>query len=60
MQDRQLLPRDEARRIVMRRLRRGNQLEALVRAVITRGASDDTVEVLRVALRLHERLPSAA
>ena len=44
----------------MRRLRRGNQLEALVGAVVSGGASDDPVEVLRVALCFHEGLPSAA
>jgi hypothetical protein len=60
MQNRQLLPRNETRRIMMGRLRRANQLKALVGPVVSRSASDDTVEVLRIALCLHERLASAA
>ena len=60
MQHRELLRRDEARRVVMRRLRRVNQLEALVGPVVAGRAGDDAVEILREALRFHERLPAAA
>ena len=60
MQDCQLLRRDEACRILMRGLRRGNELEALVRPVVSRGASDDAIEILWIALGFHEGLPSAA
>ena len=60
MQHRKLLPGNQAGRILVRGLRRGDELQAFGGAIVAGIARDDALEILGIALRLHERLPAAA
>ena len=60
VQRRKLRGGDEAGGVLVRRLDHLDRLERRVGSVVAGRAGDDAVEVRRIALRFHERLPAAA